>query len=224
MDWLERLIRRHIDRIFALGDVLRFIESMAASNDPRLNIQELLRSISGNYPALWHIITSLAMEYVPLDTNRGVEAMIKLQEFVQQSARPNPAFLIQKLRDFAGYDLCKQFTDENNQLSIIFFSPEFEANLINKLKVSSGQTELDLIPDHSLKLAAAIRRKFQEVVRNDDRTPILVCEENLRLSLYRLIQRFDPRIFVLSYTELSLDIRLISEGIVTGFPLESPTS
>ncbi len=219
-DWVHTLLRRHLEKVFAEDNLTQFIDELSSISDRRLNMPELLRSISGNYLALGRVLVNLTQEFVPLSTRR-VDLMIELQKLLEQNERINLAFLVQKLREHVRVDLCKQFSDETNQLGLVLLDPALEEQLRAKLRIIGDEVRsiLDVTPDQALKLAAVIKGKFEEILRNEDAVPVLVCEDNLRLPIFRLIRYFDPRIYVLSYPELSSEVHLTSKGIVPGFPL-----
>jgi flagellar biosynthesis component FlhA len=89
-----------------------------------------------------------------------------------------------------------------------------EKALIERLRIADARQALDLTIDQSLTLASAVRGAFETVLRSEDEAPVLVCEDAIRLPLFRMIQHFDPRIHVLSYTELSPEVRPVSRGMV----------
>ena len=52
-----------------------------------------------------------------------------------------------------------------------------------------------------------------------DVMPVVACERSLRFPLLRIVERFDPRVSVLSYTELSPELRLVDAGLVRDWSL-----
>jgi flagellar biosynthesis component FlhA len=87
--------------------------------------------------------------------------------------------------------------------------------------MNRGQPAFALKSEEAVELAAAITGNFETVVQTEDATPVLVCEEELRSPLFRMIQHFDPRIHVLSYTELSEDVQPRSCGVISGLSFEA---
>lgn len=90
--------------------------------------------------------------------------------------------------------------------------------LANKLRRTPIRWFFDgITPDEAKRMIGAVRERFEEVSRADHVRPVIVCDEWVRAPLFDMLQRFDPRIFVLSYTELSPDVRLTSRGVIRQF-------
>jgi flagellar biosynthesis component FlhA len=219
LHWLHLSLRKHIHSIFTYYDLMPFINTLWSSSEARLNRRDFLRTIAGNFQALWQVLINLAREFVPLN-KRTADLMLELQQLVRQSEEINTVYLTQKLREHVGFELCKMFTDETNQLPVLLMDETLEQELIDRLRIAGGRRTLDLTLDQGLKLASAVRGTFETILRTEDMAPVLVCEDNLRLPLFRMIQHFDSRIHVLSYTELSPEVRPTSKGIVSGVSLD----
>jgi hypothetical protein len=203
--WLAVLLRRQIAEVFPLQEFRPVIDTILASRDERLNVQDFLRTVSSNYRTLWQVIVSLAREQVPL-WGRLVDLMVDLQEVARQSDQASVAFLIQQLRVRARHRLCRVFADPTNRLPVMLFDQDAEAKLSSSLLITDrGQPFLDL--KHStLSVAAAITSQFDTALRVEDATPVLLCADDARLPLFRMLQHYDSRIHVLGYAELSEEV------------------
>ncbi len=220
--WLLELMRRQVADVFTMQELIPLIDSIFNSGDTRLNVNDFLRTVSGNYPTLWQVFVNLARERVPL-RGRLVDLMVELQEVVRRSKRTDTVFISQRLRELARDRLCRVFADETNQLPVMLLHPDIETELIKLLNVKDGQHFFNLVTEKTLELAAAISGHFETVLRTEDATPVLVCDESVRAALFQLVQHFDPRIHVLSFTELSEDVRprLYGDGVISGVSLGS---
>lgn len=220
VDWIHLLLRRHIDKVFTYYDIVPFINALASSSDSRLNLHELLRTISGNLYPLWQVLVNLCREGVPL-ADRRIDLMLRLQELVRQTNETNTSFLTQKLREHVGADLCRMFMDRSNQLPLMLLESEVELQLRDLLQIAESRHTFNLSTDQALKLAAAIRGHFEKVLRTENTAPVLlVLEDSLRLPLFRMMQHFDPRIQVLSFSELTSDVRP-TLTVLSGVSLEA---
>lgn len=220
LDWIAALLRRHVDQVFTYYDVPPFIGALAAAGDSRLNLAELLRTVSDNLYPLWQVLVNLCREGVPL-AERRVDLMLRLQELVRETRDTNTAFLTQKLREHVGTDLCRLLADRNNHLPLMLLNTEVEVELRNSLQIAENRHTFKLAPERALALTAAIRGHFENVLRTQNAVPVLVCDDSVRLPLFRLIQHFDPRIAVLSFSELSLDVRPTLTVVGSGLTLQT---
>ncbi len=97
------------------------------------------------------------------------------------------------------------------QLDTLLLDADIERRLLGRIGGAGGARQLLLDAGEALALASAVRR---ELARNllADRHPVLVCESLLRAPLSRLLRRFDRRIRVLSFTELSREAAVAPAG------------
>jgi hypothetical protein len=218
--WLAELLRQSVAEVFTLQELMPLISTVLNQRDPRLNVQDFLRTVSGNELALWQVLVNLARERVPLH-GRLIDLMVELQEVVTQTGQTNTVLLTQRLREHVRHALCRAFADQTNQLPVMLFGEATESTLIERLGVNRGQPAFALKSEEAVELAAAISGQFATVVQTEDSTPVLVCEEELRSPLFRMIQHFDPRLHVLSYTELSEDVQPRSCGVISGLSFEA---
>ena len=132
----------------------------------------------------------------------------------------DPEVLTQRLREHVKDDLCRAFADESGTLATLVLDQAYEDRLVSLIRRSDDGHVLGLDPAGALALASAVRRHV-ELKRREDLPPVVVCVPALRLPLSRMLRRYDPRIHVLSFTELSPEIMLVPAGLVEQ-PRSSP--
>ena len=213
--WLLELMRRQMEIVFTMQELIPWLDSISNLGDTRLNV-------SVSYPALLQVFVNLARERVPLRGRLG-NLVVELQKVVRRSERIDTVFITQQLRVYSREQLCRVFADETNQVPVMLLPRDIETKLIKLLNVNEEQHFFDLGTEKTLDLAAAISGHFEMVLRTEDVTPVLVCDESLRTALFQLIQPNDPRIHVLSITELSENVppRLSGGDVISGFSLEN---
>lgn len=216
--WLQGLLRRYVDAVFSHYDVVDFLHGVLATEDPRLKRHDFLRTISGNLWPLWRVLVSLVREEVPVHRRR-VELMLELSEQLRESRQVNAAVLTRQLRLRVKDDLCKALANDDNELPVMLFEEKIEQQLQARLELVQDSPRLALNVDEALLLAATIRGYFEQVLRTEDAAPVLACEEALRMPLSQLLLRFDARIRVVGYSELSTEVRLSGKGVIPGVAL-----
>jgi FHIPEP family len=212
-DWLHGNLRRNVGAVFTLYDLMQYLTSLEQLGDPRFDLREFLRTMSGNFPAVWRLLIDFARERVPL-AEVHIELMLELQELVRQMRRSNLVLIMQKLREHVGLQICRQFTHAGNQLPVLLMDAELERRLVTRLHIAEDRRTLTVTPEEGMTVAAALRTAFDTVLRTEDIAPVLVCEDALRAPIQRLVWHFESRIYVLSYTELAPEIRPESKGVV----------
>jgi flagellar biosynthesis protein FlhA len=163
------------------------------------------------------VIANLVRERAPL-AERSADMLSRLIEIVREDDTFDVVSMTLRLREHISSDLCRTFTDSSNQLFVLLLDQADEQWLVNKLRRTPIKVFFDRItPEEAKRLIRAVQERFEEVARGDHARPVIVCDDWLRAPLFDMVHRFDPRIFVLSYTELSPDVRLTSRGVIRQF-------
>lgn len=203
--WLEEELRRSIEHFFGfdlLGALLSEITTLRDSS--RLFYGVSLQSLR-------QVVINLVRERVPLAQHRD-DIFDELQQLVSEVK--DIEILTAKLREHVRRPLCREFSDDAGQVAALVLEEEFEQHLANRVRQQDNGRVLRLDPDPALALASATRGHFERSLRNDVQ-PVLVCVPTLRLPLARMLQRFDPRMHVLSFTELAPEVTVTFAGMVT---------
>jgi type III secretory pathway component EscV len=209
--WLSELLRQNVADIFTIEDMMALLEG-------RQGVNELMGAISGNYRGLWQVLVNLARERVPPEP-RLAALLAELHDLAWQIKLTDPDRWTQRLRESMRHEICRFFADETRQLPVMLLEKDVEDGLIAHLRVTERRRNLTLSPEDALRLTAAVSGHFETVLRGHDAKPVLVCDPEIRLPLFRMIQHVDSRVHVLGYTELSEEVRLRSYDVVTGITL-----
>ena len=196
--WLELAMRDHVDKFLDLEQLIEFLKGIA----DEIDVSQLFHGVS--LPALRRILVNLVEESVPL-TGRRVELMEELQRLITQGGDTD--VISQKLREHVSRDLCERLADDSGRLPILILGERLEADLKNEyLQIDDGFPLLRLPPRLAQHLVATVVRQTNRILEEDDVLPVVACEAPLRFPLARLFKRFDSRIHVISYTELSTEV------------------
>ncbi|HEV7266746.1 MAG TPA: FHIPEP family type III secretion protein [Falsiroseomonas sp.] len=218
IDWLQQLLRRHVAGVFGPDDLIGHLRDVAQrAGSIRVPMRQL-QALANLQRAAHLVFARLVRERAPL-AERNVDLLMRLLELAQEGDTLDVALALPRLREHVRDDLCRGFADEANRLSVLLLEPTDEAWLTSRVQVTRAglQRRLQLAPQEALRLAAAMRERFEEVARADHAAPVIVCEDHLRAPLFDVLQGFDPRLFVLSFSELSPEVRLTSRGLVRRF-------
>ncbi len=195
--WLLEEIKDGINKIFDNELLIEFLKGIAKER----NVHLLFHGIS--LPILRRIIVNLVEESVPMRSQK-IELLEELQQLIDQGGDTDTDTISQKLRETVKDSICKNLAGDNGQLPILIFEEKLENDLKNEyLQIDSGFPVLRLPPQLAQKLASSIIRHTNRILEEEDNIPVVACEAAIRFPLARMLKRFDKRINVISYTELS---------------------
>lgn len=204
--WLEYHCRRSFDLLFDGELLMALIREVLATPGGRRRLQGI------KLQQLRQVMVGLVEEGVPFGSRRDAifEELTQLVQRIQQ-----PELLTQKLREFLKADICRSVVDDSGQVTTILLEQDLEMALANRVEVGDGRFVLRLDPSDAIKLDGAVQRHVKRIVEEEDGpAPVLVTVPELRQSLARLLHRFDPRLPVLSFTELEPDLVPVPGGLV----------
>ena len=204
--WLAEVLRNSVDHYFGFDLLAEFLSEIPTLRDTGqlfLSVQpQLLRQV----------VVNLVEERVPLSTHRQ-ELINEFQQIVGEVK--DVTVLTQKLREQVGYALCRRFVDASNQLPVLTVEETLDDSLAGQISSPESGRFLRLNAERALALASEVRAYF-EVHHSNDVYPVVVCSPVLRYPLSSMLRRFDPRVSVLSFSEVPLEIAVSPAGLVTG--------
>jgi hypothetical protein len=204
-DWIERELRRNLELFFDFDVLIDFVRDIAEIVD----VSRVFRSVS--LPLLRRVLINLVQERVPI-ASRRIELMEELEQLINHVDSVD--VLTQKLREYLAAEIGQAFSGESERLATILLEEGFEEYLVTQLQPTEDGDYLRLSPAQALALASATRRHVERSLRDDDALPVVVSVPTLRRPLFRLLRRFDRRIYALSFTELAPALRLSVAGQV----------
>ncbi|MFE2280618.1 FHIPEP family type III secretion protein [Streptomyces sp. NPDC059454] len=192
LDWLEAHCRRSFHRIFDSGlltTLYRELEALSAGRP--LVAVEPFRAV----------IADLVEEGALFPSRR--RAMLEELARLDPADHALPELLGQKLREHMRADICRSVADTSMQVTALYLADTLEQALADRRASADGRRILVLSPADAEMVSAAVRRQFLAVLNDPRRPPpILATTPYLRHALAKLLHRFDPRLRVLSFTEL----------------------
>jgi hypothetical protein len=207
VNWLEAHCRQNVQSFLDTQLVIDLLAEVWTAGSRRTSQHRV------SLRTLQQVLTELVGEGVPLDGRR--EAV--LDEFLNLARRfKEPDALVQRLREHLRVDICRSIVDESGQVVTLLLDEGLEGTLADRVLFAHGRSVLAVDPRQAIAVAAAVRRRAQQLLRSDPRlVPVLVTVPSLRPNLSRLLRRFDQRIRVLSFTELDPDVIEVRGGLVS---------
>ena len=124
-------------------------------------------------------------------------------------------FLVEKVRQRLGRQICLQHCDDNKFLHIVTIEPSFIQKLVDSKYETSNGYGVMLDPVLQRQWIAALSN-FIASARDKGYFPVIVCPEEARILVKRSTEREMPDLVVLSLQEIDKEIRYEILGEVKG--------
>ena len=204
LDWLEAHCRRSFDVLFDIEVVIGLLRELSSTRG-RIRLGGL------SLPQLRQVIVDLVEEGVPIGSRRDAI----FDEISQLAPRlKDPDLVTAKLREHLRTDICRTVSDGSWQVATVLLDEELERQLADRVKLQGDRRVLRLTAAEGTSLAASVRRQIAIATEGGRALPVVVTLPELRTSFARLVRRFDPRLRVLSFTELDPDLIPLPAGVI----------
>ncbi|MBQ3640680.1 FHIPEP family type III secretion protein [bacterium] len=201
---LKDVVIQRVDNILEESDVRKYIEIIETKNENPVLVENLLKKL--NYCDIRRVLVNLVRERISIKDISFI--FCRLDDYSRYNKEPD--ILSERIRK----DLSRQISLSNsNKDGIIYamtLSEELTDNLIKKVEFQKdfNKTKLSIKKQYELELVENIKNRLNENKHKFKIQPILVCHENLRLAMYRMLSFYIPNITVLTNNEIENDIQL----------------
>lgn len=199
---LEEVLVQQVDLILSEKEVKKYIQF--AENSDTVSISELQKRLS--YEDIRQVFVNLIREEVSIK-----DIILILSRLIGYSRyNKEPDILSERIRK----DLSRQISLTNcNTEKIIYainLSPDLTTKLLKKVEYQKGFNKTKLLIDEKQgqDIVEQIATKLMHGHRKINCQPVILCDDKLRLALYRLLVRHIPTIIVLAESEIEADIKL----------------
>ncbi len=202
---ITEIIKTHISDIFTRQDASKLLDTIKEEY-PKI-IEELTNQLP--LGTIHKILKNLLSEGVP------VKDMITIAETLTDYAvyTKDPDVLTEYVRMALANHISNKYKDENNTINVITLGSNVDGIINANLKEQNGMTYLDLPPNISEKLIEKTQQVISEVVENGIE-PIILTSPKIRRYFKGFLQRFFPKIPVISYAEIAEGIQINSVGTI----------
>jgi len=202
---ITELIRTHIHDIFTRQDASALLDS-TKEDYPKI-IEELLQQLS--LGAIHRILKNLLSEGVP------IRDMVTIAETLSDYAPyvKDVDMLTEYVRAALAYHISNKYKNENGVINVITLGSSVDGIINANIKEQGGMSYLDLPPNISEQLL----EKTQEVVGNvaeSGMEPIILTSPKIRRYFKSFIERFLPKVPVISYSEIADGVEIRSVGTI----------
>lgn len=199
---LEEVLVQQVDLILSEKEVKKYIQLVESAD--MISISDLLTRLS--YEDIRQVFVNLIREKYSIGDI--ILILSRLTNYSRYNKEPD--ILSEQIRK----DLPRQISLTNcNTEKIIYainLSPDLTTKLLKKVEYQKGFNKTKLLIDEKQEqdIVEQIATKLMQGHRKINCQPVILCDDKLRLALYRLLVRHIPTITVLAESEIEADIKL----------------
>ena len=202
---LTEIIKKNASEILSRDAVQQLINNLK-NEVSEAYVDDVTKDIS--ISTIQVVMQNLLRERVPVRDLKTILETISIQYRVNS----NPDYLTEQVRQALARSICKQNLASTGELMAITLSPDVE-NTIAKGVSPDGQS-LTLDPEYTRKLIDSLNNELQMAITKTGEQPVILCSSPIRLAFRRLIERTYPQISIMSYNEISTNVKAKSVGTV----------
>jgi flagellar biosynthesis protein FlhA len=203
---LTEIIKRHAAEIIGRQEVQSILDTL--KQDFSAVVDEVRKALG--IGEIQKILQKLLTEQV------SIRNMVVILETIADYApvTKDITFLVEKVRQSLGRQICFQYADEEKVLRVMTVPPVFEQELLDaKVETPSGFVAA-LEPQRHRQFVNAVANAMSQV-QEAGHFPIILCSEAVRSLLRSVLVRDFPDLIILSVPELAQEITLESLGEIT---------
>ena len=202
---ITEVIKKCAYEIVSRFDIQQLIDNLKkeVSED---YVSDIMRDIS--IGEIQVVIQNLLKEGVAVRDLKTILETISLQSKINK----NPNFLTEHVRQALSRNICKQNLADTGELYVITLSPDIE-NVIAKGASPDGMS-VTLDPAFTRMLFDRMNLELEKAITATGNQPVILCSSPIRLLFRKLVERTYPQIAIMSYNEISPNVKVKSVGMV----------
>jgi flagellar biosynthesis protein FlhA len=209
---LTEIIKRHADEILGRQEVQQLVDNI--KNDYPAVINELISERKMSLGDIQKVLQNLLRERVSIRNMVTIlETLASYAEFSKDTG-----LLTEYVRVALSRQICKEYADRTNTMSVITVDPEIENVLRSSIHDDPVEGRvLGLDPDTHAGIVKSFTDSYVKA-RNAGYTPVFLVSPHIRSVTFSLLQREVPDPIVLSYNEIvpSVKVNVISSAALAG--------
>ncbi len=200
---LTEIIKRHASEILGRQEIQAILDTLR--NDYPAVVDEVSKILS--LGEIQKVFQGMLAEQVSV---RNVVAILEtLADFAAVSK--DLGFLIEKVRQALGRQICLQYADDDKNIRVITIASDIEEKIIESRVETTTGFVAALAPEIQKKWVNAVANTVKNVQNMGD-LPIILCSEAARPLVKSSTIREIPDLVVLSVPEISKEIKVESIG------------
>ena len=199
---LQEVLIQQVDKVLSEKDIRKCIDLVKEDNS--VSIDSLLSKLS--YGDIRQVYVNLIREKVSV---RDITLLLsRLDNYSRYHKEPD--ILSERIRKDFSRQISLTHCNDDKKIYAIDLSQEITTKLLEcvELQKEFNKTKLSLDKQYEHDFMENVAMKLMETHKKIDTKPVILCNEKLRLALYRLLVKHIPTVVVLANVEIEQDIKL----------------
>ena len=111
-----------------------------------------------------------------------------------------------------GRNICKQNLSDTGELLVISMTQEVEQEIARGINPDSESVTLN--PEFVKRFMDSMNSEFEKAIQQTGSQPVILCSSPIRMIFRKLIERTYPQIAIMSYNEVTNNIKAKSIGTI----------
>ncbi len=202
---LTEIIKKNAAEILTRADVQQLIDNLKKEvNETYVN--DLMKEITT--ADVQQVLQNLLKERVSVRDLKTILETMSLQYKINK----NYNYLTEQIRMALSRSICKQNLSDTGELFVITMAQDVETEIAKGIN-PDGES-LTVPPDFVQKLMQSLNTEFENAIKNTGNQPVILCSSPIRLIFRRLIERTYPQITIMSYNEVTNNVKVKTVGII----------
>ena len=202
---LTEIIKKNASEILTRSDVQQLIDNLKKEvNETYVN--DLMKEMTT--ADVQQVVQNLLKERVSIRDLKTILETMSLQYKINK----NYNYLTEQCREALARNICKQNLSDTGELLVITMTQEVEQEIAKGIN-PDGES-LTLNPDFVKRLMDSLNAEFERAIQQTGNQPVILCSSPIRLIFRRLIERTYPQIAIMSYNEVTNNVKAKSVGII----------
>lgn len=202
---LTEVIKKNAAEIVSRADIQQLVENLKKEVSEEY-VADLMKDLT--VAEVQQILYNLLKERVSVRDLKTILEVLSLQSRVSKNAD----YLTEQVRGALARSICKQNLADTGELLAVTLDPSIENTIAQG--VSPDGSSLTLDPDFTRKMLDNLNYELEKAISSSGNQPVILCSSPIRLPFRRLIERTYPQIAVMSYNEISNNVKAKSIGVV----------
>ena len=202
---LTEVIKRNAAEILSRADVQQLLENLKKEVSEEY-VTDVMKDIS--VAEVQMVMQNLLKEGVAV---RDMKTILETMSLYSKTSK-NLDFLTEHVRQALARNICSQNLSDTGELLAITLAPDIESTIAKG--VSPDGQSLTLDPDFTRRLLDRLNVELEKAITQTGNQPIVLCSSPIRLAFRRLIERTYPQISIMSYNEITQNVKAKSVGLV----------
>lgn len=199
---LKEVLIQQVDYILFETEIKKYIDTV--KNDNSILIESLLKKLS--YEDIRQVCVNLIRERVSI---KDITLLLSRLNYYSQYHK-EPDILSEQIRKDFSRQISLKYCNEAKKIFAIKLSSELTNKLLRYVvpQKEYNRTKLLLDKQYEQDFIEKILNKLMNLRKKTNTRPVIVCDEKLRLALYRLLEKHMPTVVVLANSEIEPDIKM----------------